>query len=337
MLSHKNVNGVITHFRDPRIHDQNPITYCAVPFFHAYGLFLVLADLVQHSSTIFSPLFDAELLLKSTQNYKVTRLMLVPPIIVILTKCLDNFRYDLSSLKEVFSSAAPLNKRTEEAFKNKLRSAVIRQGYGLTEVTHCLMFNGIENSPPKYGSAGRVLPFLKVVVKDIETGKFVGPYGRGEICIKGDTVMKGYLNNPEANRASFTEDGWYRTGDVGYYDDDGYFFITDRMKDLIKYKGFQVAPVEVEAVLLTHPDIIDAAVIGIPNELAGELPLAFVVKSKTSQISAKDVQDFVKGQLSPQKWLRGGVVFVEAIAKNQSGKILRKKLRDIFKNYMSKL
>lgn len=188
----------------------------------------------------------------------------------------------------------------------------------------------------KPGSVGGLKLGIYAKVIDTETGKPLGPNKRGELCFKGDCIMKGYIGDTKSTQGVI-RDGWLHTGDIGYFDDDFEFFIVDRIKELIKYKGFQVPPAEIEALLLTHPKIKDAAVIGKPDEECGELPLAFVVKQLNAVLSEDDVIKFVAEHASPAKRLRGGVIFVEDIPKNPSGKILRRILREMLKTRQSKL
>lgn len=183
----------------------------------------------------------------------------------------------------------------------------------------------------KPGSIGGLLSGMWSKVINPETGEILGPNQVGEFCFKGPLIMKGYINNELATREAI-RNGWLHTGDIGYYDDDNEFFIVDRLKELIKYKGFQVPPAELEAILLSHTKIKDAAVIGIPDEVAGELPLAFVVRFPNVEVSEQEIIDFAAAQTSAAKKLRGGVRFVDEIPKNASGKILRRILRDRFKN-----
>nr|CAD7396225.1 unnamed protein product [Timema poppensis] len=171
-----------------------------------------------------------------------------------------------------------------------------------------------------------VLLFYQVV--DLETGAPLGPNCCGELCFKGPLLMKGYLGDLQATSATMDYDGFLRTGDVGYYDQEGYFYIVERVKELIKYKSFQVPPAELEAILLTHPSVQDAAVIGIPDEMSGELPMAFIVKQPGATINSEMVTRFVAEHVSPQKRLHGGVEFIDAIPKTASGKILRRELRE---------
>ena len=188
----------------------------------------------------------------------------------------------------------------------------------------------------KPGSVGE--PSMGVYCKIIdEDGKSLGANQRGELCFKGDRVMKGYRNDDEATSSTIDKDGWLHSGDIAYYDDDKQFYIVDRLKELIKYKAYQVPPAEIEGLLLSHPKIKDCGVVGIPDEESGELPFGFVVKQPGVNLTEKDVQDFIAGQTSKAKWLRGGVKFIEEIPKTASGKILRRELRDHYLASKSKL
>lgn len=269
---------------------------------------------------------------------------MVPPLMVFLAKHPIVEKYDLSSLMVLLCGAAPLSKETEDQIKARyIRSSawkkgskiyyiyrigipIIRQGYGLSESTLSLLVQTDELCKP--GSVGALKKGLYAKVIDPDTGKVLGPNQRGELCFKGDCIMKGYIGDAKSTQ-TVIQDGWLHTGDIGYYDDDFEFFIVDRIKELIKYKAFQVPPAEIESLLLTHPKIKDAAVIGKPDEAAGELPMAFVVKQANVQLSEEDVIQYVAKSASPAKRLRGGVRFVDDIPKNPSGKILRRVLRDM--------
>jgi 4-coumarate--CoA ligase len=188
----------------------------------------------------------------------------------------------------------------------------------------------------KPGSIGEAVKGIYVKVID-ENGKSLGPNKPGELCFKGSRIMKGYIGNEEASKEAIDENGWLHSGDVGYYDEDKQFYIVDRLKELIKYKAFQVPPAEIEGILLSHPSIKDAGVIGIPDERSGELPFAYVVKQPGASITEQEVIDFVASNTSKAKWIRGGVKFIAAIPKNPSGKILRREMREMYKNTKSKL
>ncbi|KAK9872493.1 hypothetical protein WA026_017959 [Henosepilachna vigintioctopunctata] len=334
MLTHRNINAKFLIWKDPRLFIEKNRTLCVLPFFHAYGLLTTLTALRANSLTVFLNEFEPEVYMQALQDYKVTRLYLAPSFLLFLAKSPLVLQYDLSSVNEAICGAAPLKKSTEDEFKRRF-NVDISQAYGLTESTLAVTINGKTRSKP--GSSGKVTPYSRLAIRDLETGKFLGPNNAGEICIKSEMVMKGYCRNPEATKNTFNEDGWLLTGDAGYYDEDGDLFVTDRLKELIKYKGFQVAPAEIEAILLTHDEIIECGVVGMPDERAGEVPLAFVVKLEQSQLTERDIQKFVEEKLSNQKWLRGGVVFVKRIPKNPTGKILRRNLRLMMKQYQSKL
>jgi acyl-CoA synthetase (AMP-forming)/AMP-acid ligase II len=261
-----------------------------------------------------------EQFLELIQKHRVTRANLVPPIMLGLAKHPAVDKYDLSSLKEVLSGAAPLGEDLAEAVVRRLGCNVL-QGYGLTEtspVTHvCPNFPGMI----KRASVGPPLPNTEVMVVDTMTNEPLGPNQQGEIWMRGPQVMKGYLNNPDATAATLDEAGWLHTGDIGYADDDGYFYIVDRVKELIKYKGFQVAPAELEALLLSHPAIADAAVVPSPDEEAGEVPKAFLVLK--GEVTAEEIMAWVAERVAPHKKIRR-VEFVNQVPKSLSGKILRR-------------
>nr|XP_019931251.2 4-coumarate--CoA ligase 1-like [Aedes albopictus] len=327
-LTHFNVMTVVAYMReDPRYNELSvPIRLLGLlPFYHVYGFMLMLNVCCNRYSMVVLPRFEPDLLLRSIQDHMVTMANLVPPLVVFLAKHPSVEQYDLSSLQAILCGAAPLSRDIELQVVRRLPHIQnIRIGYGMSEAS----LGVISKINGKPGTVGRVHKTTWVKVVDTESGKTLGPYQVGEICIKGPLVMKGYYKNEQATRETIDTEGWLHSGDTGYFDDEGDFFIVDRIKDLIKYKGFQVAPAEVEDILLSHPKIRDAAVVGIPDEDSGELPAAFVVLQEGAQLSAVDVQRFVASKLSPQKHLRGGVYFLQEIPKTGSGKILRRELRD---------
>jgi 4-coumarate--CoA ligase len=257
---------------------------------------------------------------------------MVPPLMVFLAKSPLVDTYDLSSLREFIVGAAPLKASTELAVKKRIgNNLVVRQGFGMSELT---LATTIQKNIFKPGSVGDLNPGQWAKIVD-ENGEALGPNKPGELLVKGTQRMHSYFENTQATRDTITPDGWLRTGDVAYYDEDQQFFIIDRLKELIKYKGFQVPPAEIEGILLKHPKIKEAAVIGIPDEEAGELPLAFVVKQEDAEIFEQEIIDFVASNASKAKHLNGGVIFIEEIPKNLSGKILRRQLREIAKQKLS--
>lgn len=220
-------------------------------------------------------------------------MFVVPPLMVFLAKSPLIENYDLTTLKLLFCGAAPLSKELEVAVGIRLNIPLIRQGYGMTEGT--FSFTSQTDEHHTAGSVGTFRAGLMCRIVDEQTGDNMPPLRKGEILIKGRSIMKGYANDEVATRRSIDQDGWLHTGDVGYFNDEGELFIVDRLKELIKYKGYQVPPAEVEGLLLQHPKIADAGVIGKPDGTVGELPLAFVVKQPNVELSEKDVVKFVAG------------------------------------------
>jgi acyl-CoA synthetase (AMP-forming)/AMP-acid ligase II len=269
------------------------------------------------------PRFDLEQFVGLIEEHSVTRAYVVPPIALALAKHPALEGRDLGSLKMIMSGAAPLGGELADRVAKRTDCNVI-QGYGLTEtspVTHTIRPDGKN----KAGSIGRVLPATEARLVDPESGEDVGVGERGELWIRGPQVMRGYLNNEEATAATIDSEGWLHTGDIAVVDDDGYFEIVDRLKELIKYKGYQVAPAELEALIQTHPQVADVAVIGVPDEECGELPKAYVVPS-SDEFDQAELMEWVEGQVSPQKKIRQ-VEQIDEIPKSPSGKILRRELK----------
>lgn len=228
-------------FRDPSFNKNSDKIIGYLPFFHSYGLLINFYGLLESQQILVIQKFTPEIFLQTIQNYQISQLWLVPSLVVLLTKSPLVEKYNLSSVKVVNCGASVLNKSTEEALKNRLKLDTIRQGYGLTEVTTGVIAVSLFDKNPKFGSSGQVLSYTSCKIRDPETGRTLGPGQVGELCFKGPMVMKGYFGNIEATRNSFTKDGWLLTGDLGYYDENKYFYIVDRLKELIKYKGYQVS------------------------------------------------------------------------------------------------
>jgi acyl-CoA synthetase (AMP-forming)/AMP-acid ligase II len=257
-------------------------------------------------------------------KYGLTRAFVAPPMVVALAKhpVVDN--YDLSSLRLIFSGAAPLSAELAAECGARLGCEVV-QGYGMTELSP--VSHATPSGMFKPGSVGVTAPNTETNIVDPFTQALLGVDEDGEVWVRGPQVMKGYWNNESATKNTIDDDGWLHTGDIGHIDADGHLYIVDRLKELIKYKGFQVPPAELEALLLTHPQIADAAVIGIPDDEAGEIPAAYVVLKPGQDATAADIQSFVAEQVANYKQVRK-LTFVDAIPKSASGKILRRVLRD---------
>jgi 4-coumarate--CoA ligase len=276
------------------------------------------------ATVVTAPRFDLPQMLELVTRYKMTELYLVPPIVLAMAKHPLIDKYDLSSVKEIFSGAAPLSGELAEAAAKRIGCAV-GQGYGMTElspVTHAIV-----RGEYKSGSVGTVLPNTECRLVDPESKEDQDVGGTGELWIRGPQVMKGYLNNDEATKATIDDDGWLHTGDIATVDEDGHFYIVDRLKELIKYKGFQVPPAELEALIVNLPGVADVAVIGVPDDEAGEIPKAFIVKAPDSDVTAESIQAEVAKHVAHYKQVRL-VEFIDAIPKSASGKILRRELRE---------
>ena len=324
MLTHRNLVANLCQMTAvSHLIEESDTLLGVLPFFHIYGMTVILnGALVQGATTVTLPKFELELFLATIQKYKVTFVNLVPPILLALAKHPLVASYDLTSLRGVGSGAAPLGEDLAGAAATRLNIKV-RQGYGLTETSPVTHFHPMESDVVKLSSVGPAVPNTDCRIVDPVSGADVAPGERGELWIRGPQVMKGYFHRPDATAECMTDDGWFKTGDVALVDDAGWFYIVDRVKELIKYKGMQVAPAELEAVLLAHPAIADAAVIPVADEEAGEIPKAFVVMKGAA--TADEIMAFVAARVAPYKKVRR-VEVVEQIPKSASGKILRRVL-----------
>jgi acyl-CoA synthetase (AMP-forming)/AMP-acid ligase II len=326
MLTHRNLVANLCQMRGPAtMLEEDDVLIGVLPFFHIYGMVVIMGGALVSGATIVTlPRFDLETFLRVLQDHRVTYANIVPPILLALAKHPMVANYDLSALRTLFSGAAPLGAELSNAVADRV-GARVRQGYGLTETSPVTHFHPLESEIVIGSSVGPAVPNTQCRLVDPLTEQDVSTGERGELWIHGPQVMKGYFNKPEATAACLSADGWFRTGDIAVVDERGWFSIVDRVKELIKYKGLQVAPAELEAVLLSNPAIADAAVIPVPDDDAGEVPKAFVVAR--SPLSADEVMAYVAERVSPYKKVRK-VEFVESIPKSPSGKILRRLLVD---------
>lgn len=303
-----------------------------LPFFHIYGL---VAGLLTAAHTgaklIFMPAFDLQRFLELIQTERVTRAFVVPPIVLALAKHPMVAQYDLSSVDCFMSGAAPLGQEVQVAAAERL-GCLVKQAWGMTEISPCGTITPdfmVSSVAHLHGTSGQLAPGTEAKIVDPLTGADL-PYSQtGELLIRGPQVMKGYLDDPAATSNCIRPDGWLHTGDIAHFDDQGWLYITDRLKELIKYKGLQVPPAELEAVILSMKDVKDAIVIPVPDAEAGELPRAYVVKQDGASLTAEAVAAYVSDHVAPYKRLRGGVFFVDAVPKSPSGKLLRRVMIDI--------
>ncbi|CBX90221.1 hypothetical protein IAQ61_001720 [Plenodomus lingam] len=301
-----------------------------LPFFHIYGLTcLIHQSMFSGLQLVVMPKFDLEDFCRFVQELKITFAYVVPPIVLLLSKHPSVEKYDLSSIRMMNSGAAPLTHELVEAVYKRLKIPV-KQGYGLSETSPTTHTQPWEDWNKTIGSVGLLLPYQ--TAKYMSADEKEMPVGEvGELWIKGPNVFKGYLNNPEGTAHALTADGYFKTGDVGYQDKNGNFYITDRVKELIKYKGFQVPPAELEGILVSHPSVEDVGVIGVySKDHASELPRAYIVPKDGLGKTEKEAQEIISWldkKVANHKKLRGGVRFVDEIPKSVSGKILRRVLK----------
>ncbi len=329
MLTHRNLVANIAQCTHPDATDKSDDELAAeraiavLPFFHIYGLVVLMnIPLFRGATVVTMPRFELAGFLQTIQDYRITRAWVVPPIVLGLAKHPLVDEYDVSSLEYMNSGAAPLSAELEVACGKRL-GCHMQQGYGLTETSPTTHWVTDKLAGTMPGSIGPAVPNTECRIVDVTTEQDVPTGESGELWIRGPQVMKGYLNNPEATAHAIDADGWFHSGDVARLDEDGSLCIVDRIKELIKYKGFQIAPAELEALLLTHPSITDAAVIPVRDEEAGEIPKAFVVAG--GAITVDEVLAFVAERVAPYKKVRAAEL-VEEIPKAPSGKILRRVL-----------
>ncbi|KAJ7496973.1 AMP binding protein [Mycena latifolia] len=365
--THQNMTTVldIVGAAFPTMKAEVDIMLGILPFYHIYGVAKLLHfPFTAGCAVVIQRRFDPVQFCTVIQKYRATVSLVVPPVLVVLARHPAVDQYDLSSMEVLFSGAAPLGSNLVKSVKDRLLAKrggrgtlVITQGYGLTETSPTTHMLPVADAERKIGSIGILLPNLEARLVEDDDGEIDAAQGQpGELWIRGKTIMKGYINNPTATQHAITPDAWFKTGDVAVRDQDGYYYIVDRRKELIKYKGFQVPPAELENILLTHPEIADAAVVGLESiKEATELPRAYIVhanpdKIKTTQARLEFADSVVKWmttKVARHKYLRGGVHIIDIVPKryellttklstltqlcSASGKILRRQLRELAK------
>ena len=325
MLTHRNlVASVVQNLVGWQV-DEDDVLAGVLPFFHAYGFVLILnTGLRTGATTVTLPRYGLEAYLRMVADHRVTRAFMAPPQVLQLATAAEVDRYDLSSLEYGGCGAAPLDVDVTARAEKRL-GCLIRQGYGMTEAGPGINQTAdAEFAATPAGSVGRLLANTEARVVNPGTGADCADGDPGELWVRGPQVMAGYLGDPEATAKTIVDGGWLRTGDIVRFDPDGVMWVVDRLKELIKYKGYQVAPAELEALLLTHPDILDAAVVGVPHATGGEAPKAFVVTR--AAVDSDGLMAWVAERVAPYKKVRA-VEFVVEIPKSPSGKILRRLLK----------
>lgn len=308
--------------QDPNIQDQ---FFGLMPFYHIYGMNIMAVAFFMGMRLVTAPKFDAPTFVKTISDHKIDRLHIVPPMLNFLVQTPVATPEALSCIRGIIIAAAPVAPSMAQAFKQKMdKDLVFQECFGMTEVyvTHQTPIEA-----EKLGTSGQILPNCQSKLIDGETGNTVPANTQGELLVKTPAMMKGYFNNPSATAQTIDEDGWLHTGDIAVYDDEGYFKIVDRTKELIKVKGLQVSPSELEDVIRAHPKIADIGVIGVPHERLGEAPRAFVVVKEP--MAAEELHQYLATRVSAHKQLVGGITIVDALPKNATGKLLRKELQKI--------
>ncbi|MDT0470950.1 4-coumarate--CoA ligase family protein [Streptomyces sp. DSM 41014] len=329
MLTHRQIATNLAQLEPSVRVEPGERILAVLPFFHIYGLTALMnAPLRSGATVVVLPRFDLGSFLAAIENHRITGLYVAPPIVLALAKHPAVADHDLSSLRYILSAAAPLDATLAAACAHRLGLPPVGQAYGMTELspgTHVVPLDAMEHAPP--GTVGKLIAGTEMRVVPLEgPARDLGVDETGEILIRGPQVMKGYLGRPDATAAILDADGWLHTGDVGRVDADGWLFVVDRVKELIKYKGYQVAPAELEALLLTHPGIADAAVVGTLDDRGDEIPHAHVVRAATG-LSEGEIMTYVAERVAPYKRVRA-VTFVDTVPRAATGKILRRVLRD---------
>jgi 4-coumarate--CoA ligase len=320
-------NMVANTMQINHVEKLGPTMLGVLSFFHIYPMMLIHLALYQGSTNVVLPRFEPESFLKATSKHKIAKVHIAPPIALFLAHDPLVDKYDLSGTKFLISAGAPLGKEVETLVHKRI-GVKVKQLYGMTEFSTSVNYGEDDNRKP--GSVGRIVPNTELRVKCTETDKDLPHNERGELLYRGPQVMMGYYNNPTATESAIMPDGFLRTGDIGYIDDDGFVHIVDRLKELIKYKGHQVAPAELEDLINHHPDVADCCAVRGFDSQRQEIPKAYVVlKDKTNAkgVTPEDIMAFVAERVAPYKKVRE-VEFIDAIPKSLTGKILRRQLQE---------
>ncbi len=328
MLTHKNLvcNTIQVVKWAYKLEPGREVVLCVLPFFHVYGMTVGMnVGIYLASQLVLEPRFEIERVVKLVEKYKVTLLPGVPTIYVAINRYASEHKVDLSSVKFCLSGGAPLPVEVAEEFE-KLTGGILREGYGLSESSPVTHANPVYGKPKK-GSIGLPLPDTLAKVVDVNTGKEVPVGETGELCVKGPQVMKGYWNRPDETKIALDEEGWLHTGDIAKMDEEGFFYIVDRKKDMIISGGYNIYPRDVEEVLYQHPKISEAAVIGVPDKYKGEVVKAFVVLKPGCEATVEEIIEFCKKNLASYK-VPKIVEFVEELPKSAIGKVLRRVLKE---------
>ena len=324
------------NFIEETTDSYQPKTICVLPMFHAFGMGVTSLPTIHAGGQVITlPSFEPNSFLNALEKYQPTFMHFAPPLVGFCAANPSVELKHLKSIKYIMVGAAPVGETLINDFKRKAPDVHFREGYGMTELSPVATLTIVDLFKP--GSCGVLLPNSEAKVLDLHTGEALGPHETGELCFRGPNVMKGYLDNEQAT-ADTIKSGWLYSGDIAFYDELNRIYIVDRLKELIKVKGFQVPPAELEDLIRSHPITADVAVIGIPDPIKGEVPRAYIVlKSdvqESKEICSTLINELVNKHVAEYKRLAGGIEFVEAIPKSAAGKILRKDLKARFLDHM---
>ncbi|XXG45064.1 hypothetical protein AAC387_Pa02g0245 [Persea americana] len=326
VLTHRNLIAALAGLHAGSKEREKPVVaVLTVPMFHVFGFVAVVRQVMGGYTIVLGERFEFEGMLRAVERYRATNIPVSPPLVVAMAKSEVVEKHDLQSLEMVVCGGAPLGKEMAERFQGRFPNVEIAQGYGLTESTGGATRTIGPDESQHYGSAGRLAENMEAKIVDPDTGEALRPGQKGELWLRGPSIMHGYIGDDEATASTLDSEGWLKTGDLCYFDRDGFLFVVDRLKELIKYKAYQVPPAELEQLLQSHQEIADAAVIPYPDEEAGQIPMAYVVRKAGSTLTAAQVMDFIAKQVAPYKKIRR-VVFTNSIPKSAAGKILRREL-----------
>lgn len=326
VLTHRNFISALAGVNAVRpVRSSAAVAMCTVPFFHVYGFVYCVRAVALGESLVSMKRFNLRLMMRAIEEFGVSHVALAPPVVVAMVNNALDAGYNLSSLEFAFSGGAPLTNALIGRFNKRFPNTALVQAYGLTETTGGFARTTGSYESKKLGATGRLAWNCQAKIVDPDTGIGLPPFKHGELWVRGPFIMKGYVNDEEATTTMLNSDGWLRTGDLCYFDNEGFLFYVDRIKELIKCNGYQVPPAELEQLLQSHPDVVDAAVIPYPDDKAGQVPIAFVVRRLGSTIDESLIKDFVAKEIAPYKNIRR-VSFIDFIPKNAPGKVLRKEL-----------
>ncbi|KAL0124897.1 hypothetical protein PUN28_006635 [Cardiocondyla obscurior] len=321
--------SIIILGQDENLRRENSTSLWFSSLYWLTGIMMNFSSIVNGSKVILYPEFDEQMTCRLIEKFKVTTVFFSTSMLNRFLKAGFANNYSLSSWKILIVGGALIKPKVQEEMRRVLPHVTMLQGYGMTELSGVVT---IQLPHHKNGSCGTVTKNVQLKIVDPESGKVLGPNQSGEIWLKSPMIMNGYYKNPEATKNTIDEEGWLHSGDIGYVDEDGELFIIDRIKELIKYRGYQISPGEIEGVLITHPAVLETVVLGVPHLLDDEHPLAYVTKKPNAEVSEQELIDFIAKNMTDQYKLRAGVIFLDQFPYTGSGKISKKDLKELTKS-----